>query len=320
MWSPAALLSMDRWIDRWLERAACAFILLTGLAIAGAAPAAVTVIIDQEPDVDQTLPGGVPGYPTGFRVEFFAPVGQTFVPTSSRHVGVELVLSRVCLALAHLPAIYTAELRENFNGPALASGTTPAIVCPELSGTGEWVEILFDEPASLEPGQTYFLTLATANQAGFWRAAGQNRYPRGHAIISGSPDANFDWGFRTLVIATEEIEIDIMPRSVSNPVNPKSRRSIRVAILGTDDFDVEEIDVETLAFGPQGAAPARKKGGGLKDVNGDGHTDLVLHYPVEETGIAAGDEEACVTGDVFDGTPFKGCDAIVTLGVRGERF
>jgi hypothetical protein len=258
-----------------LEGTVCSIALLTALALAGAAPAAVMIIVDQEPAVDETLPGGVPGYPTGFRVEFFAPVGQTFIPTISRHVGVELVLSRVCLSLAHLPAIFTAELREEFDGPALATGATPAIVCPELKGTGEWVEILFDEPASLEPGHRYFLTLTTANQAGFWRAAGQNRYPRGHSIMSGSPNTHFDWGFRTLVIATEEIAIDIMPRSASNPVNPSSRRAIRVAILGTDRIAVEDIDVETLAFGPNGAAPAYKKGVHFKDVNDDGLTDLV---------------------------------------------
>jgi hypothetical protein len=72
------------------------------------------------------------------------------------------------------------------------------------------------------------------------------------------------------------------------------------------------VDVTTLAFGPDGAAPAQPQGGHVSDVNDDGLADLISRYRTQETGIAMGDTEACVTGETLDGIPFEGCDSIST--------
>lgn len=110
--------------------------------------------------------------------------------------------------------------------------------------------------------------------------------------------------------AVIEVDIDIKPGSFPNSINTKSKGNIPVAVLGSASFDVNDIDRSTLAFGPNDAPPAHNALGHLEDVNNDGFPDLVSHYKTQDTGLAVGDTEACVTGMTTGGQAFEGCDSV----------
>jgi hypothetical protein len=114
--------------------------------------------------------------------------------------------------------------------------------------------------------------------------------------------------------------IDIDPDDAANRLHPVGLGFTRVALIGAEGFDVTKIVQETLRFGPDGAAPARGNDVRPHDLDGDGFVDLVVRFPTRDAGIAFGDTEACVSGELADGTAFEGCDAIQTTGACGGGY
>jgi hypothetical protein len=88
-----------------------------------------------------------------------------------------------------------------------------------------------------------------------------------------------------------------------------------VAIPGSAYLQVRDIAPDSLRFGPNRAAPARRAR--IEDVDGDGFDDLVAHFRTQETGIQPGMTSGCMEGTV-GATAFFACDAIVTVPVTGE--
>jgi len=110
---------------------------------------------------------------------------------------------------------------------------------------------------------------------------------------------------------TAEYTIDIKPGSGERPINTKSNSVIQVTVYSSDSFDATTIDGFSVTFGPGGTTKTHNKVH-IKDVNGDGLDDLILHFHTQPSGLAEGDTEACLSGELSDGTKFEVCDSIRT--------
>ena len=109
---------------------------------------------------------------------------------------------------------------------------------------------------------------------------------------------------------TLDVAIDIMPGDSSNTFNPSARGVIRVALLGSESYEINDVDGSTLEFGPGRAPLAHGNGPHRKDVNGDGLTDLVLHFRTRETALTPGVFDACLYGETIDEVFISGCDSV----------
>ena len=109
-----------------------------------------------------------------------------------------------------------------------------------------------------------------------------------------------------------EVAIDVPLGSI----NLGSHGVIPVFLLTTPSFDATTVDPATVCFG-DAEDPAQHDctdahgRGHSQDVDRDGDLDLVLHFEARETGIDAGDTEACLEGEATGGVFVEGCDAIV---------
>ena len=110
-------------------------------------------------------------------------------------------------------------------------------------------------------------------------------------------------------LIAEPVTIDIKPSNDTNPINPKSKGVIPVAILTTSTFDATIVDPLSVKFGPNDATETHGRGH-IEDANGDGLLDLVLHFNTQETGIRCSDSSASLTGETFDGQAIGGSDSI----------
>jgi len=121
--------------------------------------------------------------------------------------------------------------------------------------------------------------------------------------------------FSLVASAAQPVEIDVQPGRRHNRVNLASRGPVFVALLGSDELDIHDVDQSSLRFGRGEAKPLGRRGRlwvFRKDLNRDRRADLLALFDMRDTGIAPGDTEACLVAETVDGTEIEGCDAIET--------
>ena len=139
-----------------------------------------------------------------------------------------------------------------------------------------------------------------------------------------------------------DIYIDIKPESCPNPINVKSKGVFPVAILGTEDFDVNQVDPDSITLLTEdGGIVTPPLRWAIEDVatpyiyspedeeeymcttdGPDGYPDLTLKFDIQEIVDALGEPEdvddgdvefVWLTGNLLDGTPIVGYDVIIII-------
>jgi len=112
---------------------------------------------------------------------------------------------------------------------------------------------------------------------------------------------------------SQEVGIDIKPGSDPNSINVNSKGLLPVAIFGSPDFDVTQIDTETVDFDildVNGSTLATRCN--IEDVDGDGIDDMVCFFKIKDIAHKCiGDFPiGQIQGQLLDGTPFRGLDDV----------
>lgn len=131
----------------------------------------------------------------------------------------------------------------------------------------------------------------------------------GDLIIGLNDTDPSDLDYNDFIVVAEfcPFRIDIKPFDCANMIFPCTDLDVCVGIYGGPECDVKDIDVESITFGPGGAAPQGKIV--CADINKDGFNDLIVCFDLAETGLTPGDTEGCMQFE-FNGEMFEFCDKV----------
>jgi hypothetical protein len=174
-------------------------------------------------------------------------------------------------------------------------------------------------------GQLFEIDIETGEISNIVPIVGTTPQGMGFAPVCG--EGGGDCGLPTVVNPT----LVIKPGGCPNPLNPKSRGVLPMALLGADDFDINDIDVSTLEI--NGVSPLRSN---HEDVGGpvdreveececaegdyDGIMDLTLKFSTPAIvatlgSLSRGDVvELTLTGTMLDGTSLESSECVVIVG------
>ena len=143
----------------------------------------------------------------------------------------------------------------------------------------------------------------------------------GPSVVFQGDDVLVSGDLTTAAMTVHPIEVwlDIKPHSYPNPINLGSKGVVPVAVYGTDDFDVKDVDLATLTLA--GASPKEKgskgKIGSYEDINSDEIMDLIVHFPTPDLQLDTTSAEAVLEGELFNGAWITGADDIKIVPSQG---
>ena len=154
-----------------------------------------------------------------------------------------------------------------------------------------------------------------------WNTEDAVVFDHGEVLDNGKSwnDLTNTWVTRGYVVEWEQVArnvyIDIKPGSDPNCFNINDHGVIPVAIFGATDFDVGNIDPDTLLLSALKVRLRGNKGPlcSIEDVNGDAEPDLVCKFEDDSTNWEPDDTTATLTGELLDGTSIQGSDSICVV-------
>jgi len=206
---------------------------------------------------------------------------------------------------------YTADGTHKSGGTNSVSYETignlyPLEACTGAQASDIWSSIeLYDITLLLDTGENW-LQIVAVNE---------------HAPPTG-PTTNPAGLIYKLVVSYEvpvEVDIDVKPCSYPNSICLSDQGLLPVAILGSETFDVNQINPETINVGgvylaTRGSIKKPKLAYSLEDVNTDGYIDLIAFFNIQELiseGVLAADTTALkLDGNLYDGTRITGTDSV----------
>ena len=144
------------------------------------------------------------------------------------------------------------------------------------------------------------------------------------------------------------VPLDIRPGACPNSLNRKSCGKLPIALLGTDMFDVSDVDLTTIQLaradgvgvsvapleGPPGPHSVIEDVGTpfdgqvceCHDLGSDDIDDLLMRFDTQDLvqellldELSGGDEvDLALTGSLLDGTPFEASDCVTLIPKRGS--
>lgn len=103
----------------------------------------------------------------------------------------------------------------------------------------------------------------------------------------------------------QEVTIDIKPGAEPNSIDLKSKGRVPVALLTTDDFDAEDVNLDSIYLA--GAAPFTWT---FEDVDQDGDVDLLMYFLPSDLMLTPESTSARLRAFTLDGDPILGTDSV----------